>query len=764
MRYSLLRRRPTHRCSKNGFIICIIAIGAFAVAFSIGLTLQLHHRAASESTIRFFPDVSSSRQALFRGESRSLANSFSVSDGHANIQQRRDNIDEEPKLIKPMTNSSASACMLIMDDNHWLVEWLAYHYTTINLRNMIIAIDERSKTSPIDILDRYQGRIEFELWNDSHYFTQVPNGNLQEINLARQQTFLAKCMQTLKLRSSTKWTLFIDTDEFIVLNRRTQQRDSKLFREYRPPLDQPGSLLAFLENEQKVHPETVCHSMGRLQFAPDESELQQVQYNVPAYLNASDFLTFRWLKAAADLIGPKNIADLSAITASDVPSETTYQHRVLPKHCGNVGATWHRRNSLLQIYHYMGTPEQFHFRDDARWSSQAKNKGRNGRYERYIGEFVEHADDLRPWIKGFVSLVGEKEAVRLLEGVGRTSGWRPALAHANRYADPRSIPSEWPPGGVSQVSEDDDDDDDDDGEEEEEDGNGNNQDDVNKRDDDSFSESADDTNDKVKDSTSAIATASHGLVAGSSFYSKARSDRSGAAIADMLLAHAFAFAHGLTYGGACGDAHDQYLNETLNLIKAIGMDDILRFQCPETISMHTTPVIDRKVYFAEKATLWNMHYLASLHSKIKYPDATGRFGVAMHVRRGDVSPCGKYANRYLPNSHYLDVAARYVPPNTSVVVFSELNAFESFDDFRARNYSVQLDTDLAQVWKTIMTADYVVLSKSSFSFIPAMLNPNGTIIYTPFLHPSLTGWKTVDANILRRTAQRMQELQASCVQ
>ena len=84
--------------------------------------------------------------------------------------------------------------MLIMDDNHWLVEWLAYHHTVVNLRHVIIAMDPRSKTSPMSILNRWKGRIHFELWNDSHYFQENYDASLdlQELNLSRQQTFLAK--------------------------------------------------------------------------------------------------------------------------------------------------------------------------------------------------------------------------------------------------------------------------------------------------------------------------------------------------------------------------------------------------------------------------------------------------------------------------------------------------------------------------------------------------------------------------------------------
>lgn len=638
---------------------------------------------------------------------------------------------------------------------------------------MIIAIDERSKTSPIEILDRYRDRIDFELWNDTHYFRHKPDKDLQSINLARQQSFLAKCMQTLKSRPNTKWTMFTDTDEFIVINRRARHVGGSLYRDQIPNLDQPGSLLAFLEREQRTKG-TVCISMGRLQFAPDESDASAVQNEIPLLFNASQFLTFRWLKAAADLVGPKNVVDLSAVGAGEIPADKTYQHRVLAEHCGGVGLTWHRRNSLLQVYHYMGTLEQFNFRDDARWSSQGKQIGRNGRYTRYKGQFAENADDLRLWIKGFVALVGEKEAVRLLAGVGQTKGWARASAHANRFADPKMIPSEWPPGGGTVLVEADegggsraledgegDPSSTDDGEETN--GDGTDDDDaVDKSEEEKEAADDDDTSGDNDDDHAEVADSDNESVKlpTNTFYSQARPDRSGAAIADMLLAHAYAFAHKLSYGGACGDAHDQYRDETLKLIQAVGLEDLLRFDCPAVED--ASPIIDRQVYFAEKATLWSKEYLGMIHGKIQYPSA--QHSVAVHVRRGDVTPCGKYANRYLPNSHYLHILQKYVPTGKSVAVFSESEAFESFDEFRDKGYAVFLDSDLSHVWRTIMTADYVVLSKSSFSFIPAMLNPTATIIYTPFLHPSLSDWKTVGQEILDETRERVSELQSTCVQ
>jgi hypothetical protein len=50
-----------------------------------------------------------------------------------------------------------SACMLIMDDNHRLTEWLAYHYHVLPLDYLVVAVDPNSKTSPSAILDQWRG-------------------------------------------------------------------------------------------------------------------------------------------------------------------------------------------------------------------------------------------------------------------------------------------------------------------------------------------------------------------------------------------------------------------------------------------------------------------------------------------------------------------------------------------------------------------------------------------------------------------------------
>ena len=69
------------------------------------------------------------------------------------------------------TNTTFSFCLLIKDDNEILSEWIAYHYHLWNLRQLIVAVDPTSATSPQSILDAWHNHfgLNYELWNDSDY-------------------------------------------------------------------------------------------------------------------------------------------------------------------------------------------------------------------------------------------------------------------------------------------------------------------------------------------------------------------------------------------------------------------------------------------------------------------------------------------------------------------------------------------------------------------------------------------------------------------
>jgi hypothetical protein len=47
----------------------------------------------------------------------------------------------------------------------------------------------------------------------------------------------------------------------------------------------------------------------------------------------------------------------------------------------------------------------------------------------------------------------------------------------------------------------------------------------------------------------------------------------------------------------------------------------------------------------------------------------------------------------------------------------------------------------------MMMADTLILSRSTFSLVPALLNRHGTVWYAPFGTPKVDGWEVVPDNI-----------------
>lgn len=81
-------------------------------------------------------------------------------------------------------NEGLSACLLINDENPRLPEWLAYHYTVLPLRTLILTIDPASRSSPTSILDRWMNNMNVDdmlgldiiVWNETDYLPRVDVG------------------------------------------------------------------------------------------------------------------------------------------------------------------------------------------------------------------------------------------------------------------------------------------------------------------------------------------------------------------------------------------------------------------------------------------------------------------------------------------------------------------------------------------------------------------------------------------------------------
>ena len=150
------------------------------------------------------------------------------------------------------------------------------------------------------------------------------------------------------------------------------------------------------------------------------------------------------------------------------------------------------------------------------------------------------------------------------------------------------------------------------------------------------------------------------------------------------------------------------------------------------------------------------------------------FKIAIHVRRGDllISPEG---NRMLPNSYYLNLALQITEvlktlhisftcelhteiPSKTFVVTPEHHAMKemksriknpvtltpessSVEDFDViPNLKKCINHDPIDSLQSLATADLLVMSRSSFSYLPAMLNKKGIIVYHPFWHATPLEW------------------------
>eukprot|EP00548_Thalassiothrix_antarctica_P005179 CAMPEP_0194140586 /NCGR_PEP_ID=MMETSP0152-20130528/10115_1 /TAXON_ID=1049557 /ORGANISM="Thalassiothrix antarctica, Strain L6-D1" /LENGTH=454 /DNA_ID=CAMNT_0038838889 /DNA_START=331 /DNA_END=1695 /DNA_ORIENTATION=+ len=141
-----------------------------------------------------------------------------------------------------------SACLYIMDDSIRLLEWLAYHYTVLPLSHLIVAIDPRSRNMNrlVSILQSYKSIIKVDVYTeDEEWMTGLKDtegwgrqiyssaGQVRDwfnntddpvfksqSHKRRQNYFMTVCLKRLFESGSRKWTILMDSDEFLVYNYR----------------------------------------------------------------------------------------------------------------------------------------------------------------------------------------------------------------------------------------------------------------------------------------------------------------------------------------------------------------------------------------------------------------------------------------------------------------------------------------------------------------------------------------------------------------
>jgi hypothetical protein len=363
-------------------------------------------------------------------------------------------ISRLPALIPGTANHTMSACLLLNDDNHFLVEWLAFHWQTMPLRRLIVATDPRSRTSPSKILERWKPFMNISEWKDDDYFplwfrTSVIRSKnrksisdkLMQLHRTRQRHFYVGCMRQLKREHDEQsnisnkephWAAFIDVDEFLFLNRNWEYHSLlPPNRDGSGPTDTIVSILHRLANFAGFR--GACIGLPRLLIGAKESagSISNIPHKQATLLEAAwgavfpsvdnqSLLTWEW-NWHENLYSPsvnkagKALLDLSRVPAKMVAYAKADVHRPIEGLCTEDSMWTPNVESPIVLHHYIGTFDQFTYRSDSR-------KGRRTADE-YLGyQNVSFATVLpwecRRWLVDFVSAMGAGDAARLLEGAG----------------------------------------------------------------------------------------------------------------------------------------------------------------------------------------------------------------------------------------------------------------------------------------------------------------------------------------------------------
>jgi hypothetical protein len=321
--------------------------------------------------------------------------------GSVNIMQAQAELTAPETSVEAIDNpvivsgkDTFSACVLVMDDNHRLVEWLAYHFHVLPLRYLVLAVDPRSKTSPTLILNRWREMgLYVEEWTDYQFMRKDLARNVvtdeaelhikRDRHRMRQKNFFRQCLIDMKQANRT-YTMLIDTDEFLTYNHQgrdlfeaweTKQKEAHMRSQYSdrprirpshapPTTAEPGMLIQYIRQEEAAgnpfFKQGACISCPRLQFGSVESTQEERQQNIPSDFDSWNLGTLRFRKHAFRNDFVKNglakvIIDVSRMDLAIVPKKFQTLHRPIKTICK---APWNEEwESGLRINHYLGSWE-----------------------------------------------------------------------------------------------------------------------------------------------------------------------------------------------------------------------------------------------------------------------------------------------------------------------------------------------------------------------------------------------------------------------
>ena len=334
--------------------------------------------------------------------------------------------------VAPYSPYSFSACLVFKDQIRILPEWLAYHYTVMPLRRLIVMIDPLSIVSPEPIFKNFRELgMDITVWDDIDFnegatkwwekAATPEDSGLHKIHafIYRQTAFYTRCLWELKdnkpfgdkFENKHKWVFLSDVDEFIVFNNYFEKDDVAHRRKrnnLRSQLPKIGEMtvaqyISSQNQSKSVWEAHACTVLPRILFGSLEGDIENVTLQVPVGFNYSSFTTMRSRhhQDPSNITVPgKTIIDVSRYNGQHARNPHQIIHDCVPNAFPFIS------ESVLRIHHYIGQLESF------------INKPESSFHERNSMVNASLSDDsIRGWLKAFVDIVGKQKALELTEGL-----------------------------------------------------------------------------------------------------------------------------------------------------------------------------------------------------------------------------------------------------------------------------------------------------------------------------------------------------------
>lgn len=408
----------------------------------------------------------------FRSKSNTYSDDNIANTRHATTR-RRDTL-----IHQTQTQPAAfGACIMVKDDNDLMFEWVAYHYTMLPLGYLVVGSDIDSAQDPSTVLNRWTqaGIDDFKYWilqpndfihrhgnYDEKYGRNATTKDGVDISASeqkkhhhhalihRQKGFATVCTELLK-KEGVRWTVYIDSDEFVALNPLTSEDEmlevggvghfsiSNASYEIRKQFaDSVNNKTIFDIVTDLQHNGTMseCYTMPRLlvgalenRTCPQKNGVQTVQELARTQLSDrfAHMSTLRFFQHAKKGDFSRSKYGKVMMDLSRIPQETIRLqqprniHRPYAAHCGAAGGAQFP-NSLFFLMHYIGSWERYnargdHRRDRREWEERAFVDDSVA-----IGSLGSSAcsSSVQNWYPRFFRRVGEVRAKFLLGVINET--------------------------------------------------------------------------------------------------------------------------------------------------------------------------------------------------------------------------------------------------------------------------------------------------------------------------------------------------------